>query len=40
MEDLKMKADYKNWMPQGMINGFAAATAVCWFVFWLVIMWD
>ena len=20
-----MKADYKNWMPQGMINGFAAA---------------
>lgn len=31
-----MKADYKNWMPQGMINGFAAATAVCCVVFWLV----
>ncbi len=31
-----MKADYKKWMPQGMINGFAAATAVCWLVFWLV----
>ncbi|MBR1622819.1 MAG: class I SAM-dependent methyltransferase [Pseudobutyrivibrio sp.] len=24
-----MKADYKNWMPQGMINGFALAAGVC-----------
>lgn len=31
-----MKADYKNWMPQGMINGFAAAAVVCWVVFWII----
>ncbi|MCR4831096.1 MAG: class I SAM-dependent methyltransferase [Pseudobutyrivibrio sp.] len=31
-----MKADYKNWMPQGMINGFAAAAVICWVVFWCV----
>ena len=24
-----MKLDYKNWMPKGMILGFAAGTAVC-----------
>ena len=24
-----MKPDYKNWMPKGMILGFAAAAAVC-----------
>lgn len=24
-----MKADYKNWMPQGMILSFAAGTALC-----------
>ena len=23
-----MKADYKNWVPNGMIGGFGAATAV------------
>ena len=31
-----MKADYKNWMPQGMINGFAGAAVVCWGVFWII----
>ena len=31
-----MKADYKNWMPQGMINGFAGAAVVCWVVFWII----
>ncbi|MDC7279498.1 class I SAM-dependent methyltransferase [Butyrivibrio fibrisolvens] len=31
-----MKADYKNWMPQGMINGFASAAVVCWVVFWII----
>lgn len=28
LEDIKMKADYKNWVPNGMTAGLAAATAV------------
>jgi ubiquinone/menaquinone biosynthesis C-methylase UbiE len=35
-ENSIMKADYKNWMPQGMINGFAASAVVCWTLFWII----
>ncbi len=31
-----MKADYKNWMPKGMINGFACAAIICWVVFYVI----
>lgn len=31
-----MKTDYKNWMPKGMISGFATAAIVSWVVFWII----
>lgn len=31
-----MKADYKNWMPKGMINGFCSASVVCLVALWII----
>lgn len=31
-----MKADYKNWMPKGMINGFSSASVVSLAALWII----
>ncbi len=35
-EDFVMKADYKNWMPKGMVTSFAGGAAGAWIVLLIV----